>query len=129
MSKHRQNNKRPSAPQIVTYQIPKIEVYQVTDAELTSMETSHGQVGQDFTIAVTSLSLGVAFVLALLTGTFQPAWETTIKILTAMCGFSFIYTGIRWWRTRNVLPRVITEIRSRKVPDDILPPPPTRAKS
>jgi hypothetical protein len=121
-----QHKKKRDKPQIVTYTIPKIEVYQVTDSELTTIETSHGHVSQDFTFATISLSLGVAFLIALLTTTPSSATSIIFTIVIIVCAFVFLYTGIRWWRTRNTLPNVVADIRSRKVAPEVLPPPPTR---
>jgi hypothetical protein len=58
-------------PEIIAYRIPRIEVYQVTDDELNRIEEGYAQVGQDLTFATTSLSLGLAPVIAILTANFS----------------------------------------------------------
>lgn len=109
-------------PEIVTYRIPKIEVYQVTDAELIAIETGHGQVGQDFITATVSLTLLVAFLIALVTGTFSSSWQVAFEIAVAVCAVVFVYTSIRWWQRKGIMPTTIASIRSRKVAEEILPP-------
>lgn len=111
-------------PEIVTYRIPKIEVYQVTDAELIAIETGHGQVGQDFTMATVSITLVVAFLIALVTGTFSSSWQVVFEIAVAVCALSCVYTGVRWWQSKGTLPKAIASIRSRKVAEEVLPPHP-----
>jgi hypothetical protein len=110
------------APDIVTYRIPRIEVYQVTDDELRRLEEGCAHVGQDLTFAVASASFFVAFVIALLSGTFSDAVRDLLIALAAISAIVAIYTGVRWARTRGTTPRVIAEIRSRKaepsVPQD-----------
>ena len=56
-------------PEVVTYRIPRIEVYQVTDDEMRRIEDGCNLVGQDLTFAVASLSVGASFLVALLTAT------------------------------------------------------------
>lgn len=101
-------------PEIVTYKIPRIEVYEVTDDELSRIEEGYGQVEQDLTFATTFLSFGTAVLIALLTATFSEKLRILFIVVTCVCGVGFIYTGVRWWRKRNLLPNVIAKIRSRK---------------
>lgn len=100
--------------EIVTYKIPRIEVYQVTDDELCRIEEGCGQVNQDLTFAISFLSFGVAFLIALLTATFSESARTLFVILTCICAVGALYTGLRWWRQRKAVPNVILKIRSRK---------------
>lgn len=101
-------------PEIVTYIIPRIEVYQVTDDELCRIEEGHGQVSQDFTFATNFLSFGTAFLLALLTATFSERLRIIFILVVMACGSGFLYTGYRWWKERRKVPNVIAKIRSRK---------------
>jgi len=100
--------------EIVTYKIPRIEVYQLTDDEICRIEEVCGQVNQDFSFATTFLSFGIAFLLALLTATFSERLHTIFIIVVVICGIGFLYTGIPWWGQRKKVPDVVAKIRSRK---------------
>ena len=107
-------NQPPEEFQVITHRIPQIEVYQVTDDELKRIEDGYGQVGQDLTFAVTSLSLCIAFGIALLTGTFSERLFVFLLVLVIICAVVALYTGIRWFRARREAPSVIATIRARK---------------
>lgn len=109
-------------PQIVTYRIPKIEVYHVTDDEIRRIEEGYGQVGQDLTFAVAVLSCCIAFAIALATATFSDRLWLIFIVLIIVSGLVALYTGVRWWRARAVAPTVIATIRSRKVEPQTGPP-------
>jgi Flp pilus assembly protein TadB len=101
-------------PEIVTYRIPRIEVYQVTDDELTRIEEASGHVDQDFTFAVAFLSFAIAFAITLVTATLSDLIRSIFILVIIICTIVFLYTGTRWWRTRKSAPKVIASIRSRK---------------
>jgi hypothetical protein len=105
--------------EVVTYKIPRIEVYQLTDDELCRIEEGCGQVAQDLTFAVSFLSFGIAFLIALFTASFSQTLEIVFISLSVVCGLGFLYTGIRWWQKRKAIPNVIARIRSRKVEPEI----------
>jgi hypothetical protein len=109
------NNPAPSDPRIVTHNIPKIEVYQVTDDELRRIEDGCNLVAQDLTFAVAFLSAALTLGIALFSGTFS--LETKLLFIVLMVLFLIVgfYTGFKWFRVRKKTPTVITEIRSRKV--------------
>ncbi len=109
------------SPEVVTYRIPIIEVYHVTDDELRRLEEGCSQVGQDLTFAIASLSLGVAFAIALMTGDFRQPVGGILLTLTVVCLVVALYTGIRWWRARGITPDVVAKIRSRKT-EPAVPP-------
>jgi hypothetical protein len=101
-------------PEIVTYRIPRIEVYQVTDDEICRIEETCGHVSQDLTFATSFLSFGTAFLLALLKATFSATTRTIFIIVVLICGIGVLFFGSRWWWRRKKVPDVITKIRSRK---------------
>lgn len=109
------NQEQRKHPELVTYSIPRIEVYQVTEDELDRIEESTSQVGQDFTFMVTGLSITVSLVIALISGTFEENPKTFLQSLTLIAILVFIYTGSRWFRYRKKMPDVVKRIRSRKV--------------
>jgi threonine/homoserine/homoserine lactone efflux protein len=91
-----------------------MEVYQVSDQELKQIEETYGHVGQDLTFAIAFFSFGLAFLIALLTATLSEFHRLIFINVVIICGVVFLYTGIRWWRTRKTVPNVIANIRSRK---------------
>ena len=102
------------APEIVTYRIPRIEVYQVTDDELRRIEEGSGQVDQDLTFAVAFLSFAIAFLITLSTVTLSDLMRSIFIAVIIICTVVFLYTGARWWRRRKTASNVIASIRSRK---------------
>lgn len=102
-------------PDIVTHTIPRIEVYQVTDDELKRIEEGSSQVAQDFAFMLAGFSLCIAFLIALVTGTFNATTGLTFRAAALVCGVSAIYTGWKWLRHRKTAPNVINSIRSRRV--------------
>jgi hypothetical protein len=78
----------PEDPRIITYRIPHIEVYQVTDDELKRIEEGYSQVGQDLTFCVTSLSFCIAFTIALATAPFSDRPFMIFLTLTVISGLA-----------------------------------------
>jgi len=107
--------------EIVTYRIPRIEVYPVTDDEMCRIEEGCGRVSQDFAFATSFLSFGVAFFIALMTATFSETRRTAFIIVVVICGIVVFYTGVRWWMQKGKVPEVIAKIRSRKTEPQIPP--------
>ena len=103
---------------VVTHRPPSIDVYYITDDELSRIEEKVGQVGQDLAFMLTSLSVCIAFFIALMTGTFEPATELTFKAAVGVSGISALYTGLRWFRHRKTAPDIINKIRDREVDPD-----------
>ena len=101
-------------PDVVTYVIPKIEVYQITDDELARIEEGSNHINQDLTFMVASFSLCFASIIALLTGSFDASIESTFRAATGVFGLSTVYTGWRWYAHRKNVTKVISNIRSRK---------------
>ena len=106
-------------PEIVTYKIPRIEVYQVTDDELNRIEEGYAQVGQDLTFATASLSAGLTLLIALLTAHFSEGLRDFFIAVVVICTFVCVYTGARFLRARAKAPGVIAKIRSRKTDPDV----------
>ena len=102
-------------PQVITYRIPRIEVYQVTDDELNRIEDAFSQVNQDLTFAVAGLSLSVAFSIALATASLSERLYSIFVSLVLISAAVALYTGVRWWRARRTAPAVIATIRSRRI--------------
>jgi len=109
------------SPEIVTHRIPRIEIYQATDDELNRIEEGYTQVGLDLTFAMTSLSSGLAFLIALLTATLSERVRLLFIAVVVLCAVVFLYTGTKWWRMRKAGPNVIAKIRSRKSDPEVPP--------
>ncbi len=60
---------------IVTYEIPRIEIYQVTDNKLKRIEDETSRVAQNFAFMLTSKSIFFSFLIALGTDTFDATME------------------------------------------------------
>lgn len=101
-------------PEVVTYRIPRIEVYQVTDDEIRRIEDGCSNVGQDLTFAVASLSICASFSVALLTATLTQAVRAFFIGIVIISAVVCVYTGSKWWQTRKATPDTIAKIRSRK---------------
>jgi hypothetical protein len=107
--------------EIITYKIPRIEVYQITDDEICRIEEGCGHVSQDFGFATSFLSFGIAFFIALETATFSETLHSVFLIIVVMCGIGFLYTGARWLMQKGKVPEVIAKIRSRKTEPQVPP--------
>ena len=104
----------PREPQIVSYNIPRIEVYQVTDDELTRIEEAAAKVGNEFALMLTSISITVSLVIALTQGAFQTDVEVWMKAAVVVSGIVSIYAGVSWFRHRSAVSNVLSKIRSRR---------------
>jgi hypothetical protein len=111
----------PKSTEIVTYRIPRIEVYPVTDDEMCRIEEGCGRVSEDFAFAMSFLSFGVAFLIALMTATFSETRRIVFVIIVVVCGIGFLYTGVRWLMQKEKVPEVIAKIRSRKTEPEVPP--------
>jgi len=107
--------------EIVTYRIPRIEVYQITDDEMCRIEEGCGHVSQDFGFATFFLSFGVAFFIALVSAQFSDKLRPVFIVVVVICGVGALYTGIRWWMQKGKVPEVIAKIRSRKTEPQVPP--------
>ena len=55
----------PNEPKFVSHNIPRIEVYQVTDDELSRMEEAATNVGNEFAIMLAAISITISFFISL----------------------------------------------------------------
>ena len=104
---------------VVTYKIPSIEVYQVTDDELMRIEETAGQAGQDFAFMLASLSIFISFVIALATADFGKNTQLIFIVVAAISVSFGIRTGWIWFRNKSNFQKVIEKIRSRKVDPEV----------
>ena len=101
--------------QVVTYKIPKIETYEVTDDELERIGESCSSVSQDLTFMVAALSIGFTLLAALLSAPFTQTFQTLFLVIVVVSAFVGVYTGVKWYRAQTATRGIIAKIRSRKV--------------
>lgn len=109
------------SPEIISYRIPRIEIYHVTDDELQRIEDGFGQVSQDLTFAVASFSFAISFAIAIVTVTLSDRLFAIFLSLLVIFVLVAMYTSVRWWRARKVAPAVIANIRCRKDQPQVAP--------
>lgn len=101
-------------PQIVSYNIPKIEVYQVTDDELCRIEEASKSTSNTFSVFLSSISIFFSLLIALVKGEFQYNTENIITYATiGFCVLALIM-GISYFHRRSTLPNILKKIRKRK---------------
>lgn len=86
----------------------------MTEDELNRIEEGYGQVNQDLTFAIAAGSICVTLLTALVAGSIADRLFLTLLILAVLSAVVSIYTGMKWWRARKVVPAVLAAIRSRK---------------
>ena len=102
-------------PDIVTHRIPRIDVFQVTDDELTRIEEMCTKVSHNFSFMLTSMSIGITCLLSLFAATYTEAVESWVRTVTLVCFLVAFYTGSRWYKFRKNVPTVLDTIRNRKI--------------
>ena len=88
----------PNEPKIVSHNIPIIEVYQVTDDELSRMEEAATNVGNEFAIMLAAISITITLLISLMQGKFEPDVEDILQSSGSHFNvpqpFSWVYSGI-----------------------------------
>ena len=113
-------------PEIIFNPPPPIQLYSVNGDQLQRIEESCSSVGEDLTFAIASFSTGLAFLIALLTGTFSETVFAIFVALVILCSIISLYTGLKWRRGKNAVRAAITAIRGPTQPE--LPPSRSPAK-
>ena len=108
----------PGEPKIVSYNIPRIEVYQVADDELNRIEEAATNVGNEFATMLASISIMFSLLIALTQGTFETEVDILIKAAVAVSALVSLYMGIKWGRHRSSVSRILSHIRSRRTEPD-----------
>ncbi len=104
---------RPAAPEIVRAAIDKLTIYEISDAELLSLERGYpGSILLNFAIFL--LSVAVTVSVALLTTTVNSERLFDIFFLVLLVGYLFgFFFAILWARSFLSSPRVSKTIRER----------------
>ena len=105
-------------PKVVSYNIPTIEVYQVTDDELRRIEEGTSNVGNEFATMLTAISITVSLGIALIQGQFEADTEIVFQAAVVVTGVTSVYMDIRWFRHRSTVSRLVSDIRSRRTEPD-----------
>lgn len=98
----------------ITYRVPTIELYEVSSDELDRIEEGYGQVGNNLTFAVGSLSMASTIAVSMLTTVASEAWQATGLVLLIMFTLVLLVSGGNWLKARKRAPKVLNSIRSRK---------------
>ena len=104
----------PNEPKIVSHNIPIIEVYQVTDDELSRMEEAATNVGNEFAIMLVAISITITLLISLMQGKFEPDVEIFFIVAVVISTLTAIIMGIQWYRHRSSVSKIISQIRSRR---------------
>ena len=108
----------PSTPKVVSHNIPRIEIYQVTDDELSRIEEVATKVGNEFAFMLTGISITVTLLIALTQGEFQKDIEVIMNASVGVSGLTSIYMGIKWFRSESSVSKILSLIRSRRTEPD-----------
>lgn len=107
-----------SSPKIVSHNIPQIEIYQVSDDELSRIEEVATKVGNEFAFMLTGVSISVTLLIALTQGEFQKDVEIIMKASLGISVLISIYMGIKWFRSESSVSKILSRIRSRRTEPD-----------
>ena len=91
-----------------------LDFYAIKEQELETLGSKSGDVGLDFSVAVSCLTIGITSFGTLSTGTFTPTAQLGWGIV---CGTSFLtaaYSGVRWLRGVKQVSKVLEDIKKRK---------------
>ena len=108
----------PNEPKFVSHNIPRIEVYQVTDDELSRMEEAATNVGNEFAIMLAAISITITLLISLMQGNFEPDVEIFFIAAVVISTSAAIIMGIQWYRHRSSVSKIISKIRSRRTEPD-----------
>ena len=105
-------------PKIVAYNIPRIEVYQVTDDELRRMEEGASNAGTEFATMLAGVSITISLIIALTQGEFESDIEIFFKSAIGVAALTSGYMGVKWYRHRSSVSKLMSDIRSRRTEPD-----------
>lgn len=92
-------------------------LYEVTSDELEQLERETLSISEDLTFATVGFTLGISFLITLLTVDALSNKTFTVFVILCVGGFfAAIYCGVRWFSGRRSFRRVITRIKSRVGP-------------
>ena len=97
--------------------VTRVVIYEVTCEDLEQLEKETLTVGEDFSFALATLSVAIAFTVTLATVSI-PAGKTNDVFWIVMLGgyLAGLYFGVRWYRGRRQFKSVCRKIRERGGP-------------
>lgn len=106
-------------PAIHRVRIDKIMIYDITEAELESLERgSPDSLFLNFSIAV--LSIAISFSAALATTKIDSIFVFTVFVVLTVVGYlAGLVLLCLWWRTHTSVKSVAKDIRGRLIPEGI----------
>ena len=105
-------------PKIQHVEPPPIMLYSVTGERLDGIKEACSTVGQDLSFALASFSVGLTVLITYLTvPQLTNNQQTFCLVVMLICAVVFLYTGIRWFTSRNSAARIIDAIRRSDQPD------------
>ncbi len=92
----------------------EITTYEVTPEQLDRMESAGSELGFNFHIALTLLTLGVSFLIALIVSPPKPGIAQTVFVSLTILGFSLMLVfGGMWLKDRRAHSNIFREIREQ----------------
>lgn len=104
----------PGEPRVVAHAIPIIEVYQVTDDELTRIEGAATTVENASAFMFAGIAATISIGAALAQGTFPVSAEIWMKAALGVSIVVSVWAGFRWYYHESALSKVLSQIRSRR---------------
>lgn len=105
------------APKIEYVAPPPIKWYGVSGERLDRIEEACSDVGHDLSFALAAGSAGVTSLITYFSiSQLTSNQRIVFLVVMAISGAVFLYTGIRWLRTRNKAKRMIDAIRASDQP-------------
>lgn len=95
----------------------ELVIYEVTGQELDQMEQETLTVGEDFSFALSGLSIGITLGSVLATVPIESNRVFNVFVILMVLGFLVaLYCGVRWLKARRKFTGVVTRIRTRLGP-------------
>lgn len=92
-------------------------LYEVTSDEIEQIERETLSVAEDLTFAVLGLSVGISFLIALMTVDNLPIKTFTVFLVLCVVGFVVaVYCGVHWFTGKRSFRRVISRVKARVGP-------------
>lgn len=109
---------RSHTPEIQHVKPPPIMLYSVTGDQLQRIKEACSQVSHDLSFALAALSVGLtALTTFLAVSQLTDKQQTFFIVLMLICAVVFLYTGIRWFVSRNKAASIIDAIRQSDQPE------------
>lgn len=103
-------------PAIVRARVEKLTIFEITEAELESLEGASPE-SLFLNLAIATLSFAVSFFTSLITATFESIFAFCVfVIICAVCFIAGVTFSLLWWTSRRTGRVVARQIRGRVPP-------------